>query len=30
MQAFNLFLTQEPDESCDFAETVAKLLQIGE
>ena len=29
-QVFNLFLTQEPDESCDFAETVAELLQIGE
>ena len=30
MQALNLYLTQEPGESCDFAETVAKLLQIGE
>jgi len=30
MQALNMFLTQKPDESCDFTETVAKLLQIGE
>jgi len=30
MQALNMFLTQKPDESCDFTETVTKLLQIGE
>jgi len=30
MQALNMFLTQKPDESCDFTETVAKLLQIAE
>jgi flagellum-specific ATP synthase len=30
MQALNMFLTQKPDESCDFRETVAKLLQIAE
>lgn len=30
MQALNLFLTQKPDESCDFTETVPKLLEIGE
>jgi len=30
MQALNMFLTQKPDDSCDFTETVAKLLQIGE
>jgi len=30
MQALNMFLTQKPDESCDFRETVATLLQIAE
>jgi flagellum-specific ATP synthase len=30
MQALNMFLTQKPDESCDFTETVTKLLQIAE
>jgi len=30
MQALNMFLTQKPDQSCDFRETVAKLLQIAE